>query len=185
MKKELSHVQSEALLKTLETRFAKNMKRHKDVDWDLVQAKLEKNPAILWSLQQMEETGGEPDIVAFDWKTGEYTFYDCSPESPKGRTSLCYDDRALQSRKEHKPKKSAQGLAAEMGVKILTEAEYRALQEMGEFDTKSSTWVDTPDKIRKLGGALFCDRRFDTVFTYHNGAESYYAGRGFRSSLKV
>jgi len=184
-KKKLSPEQSKELLKVLKTRFEKNMKRHKGIDWDKVQAKLEKNPDKLWSLEEMEITGGEPDVVSFDKKTGDYIFYDCSAETPKGRRSFCYDGEALRSRKEHKPKNSAIEMSADMGIEILTEEQYRELQELGEFDTKSSSWIQTPAKIRELGGALFCDRRYDTVFVYHNGAESYYAVRGFRGSLRV
>lgn len=183
--KTLSAEQSKALLQVLETRFEKNKNRHPGISWADVLARLEKNPGKLWSLDEMEETGGEPDVTGFDKKTGEYIFYDCSAESPKGRRSICYDHAALESRKEHKPKHSAIGMAAEMGIEILTEEQYRELQEMGHFDLKTSSWVKTPEKIRKLGGALFCDRRFDHVFTYHNGAESYYAARGFRGSLRV
>ena len=183
--KDLSAPQREELLTTLKTRFEKNMNRHKGVDWTNVQAKLETNPEKLWSLNEMETTGGEPDVIGFDKKTGEYIFYDCSAESPKGRRSLCYDREALAARKEHKPKDSAIDMAAAIGVQLLTEEQYRALQELGEFDTKTSSWVQTPAEIRKLGGALFCDRRYDQVFLYHNGAESYYANRGFRGSLRV
>lgn len=175
----------EELLGLLRARFDKNMDRHKGVDWAKVEAKLEKNPAKLRSLGEMERTGGEPDAVGFDSKTGEYTFYDCSAESPKGRRNICYDREALESRKEYKPKNSAMDMAADMGIEILTEEQYRELQELGNFDIKTSSWVVTPANIRKLGGALFCDRRYDTVFTYHNGAESYYAARGFRGSLRV
>ena len=185
MKKELSPKQREELLNTLKTRFEKNMNRHKGLAWAKVQAKLEAHTEKLWSLNEMESTGGEPDVVGYDKKTGEYIFYDCSAESPKGRRSVCYDREALESRKEHKPKNSALDMAAAMGLELLTEAEYRALQELGDFDTKTSSWVKTPSNIRKLGGALFCDRRYDTVFVYHNGAESYYATRGFRGSLRV
>lgn len=181
----LSPTEQNELLKTLKARFEKNMKRHKGIEWAKVQAKLEANNEKLWSLNEMEATGGEPDIVSFDKKAGEYIFYDCSEESPKGRRSLCYDRTALDSRKEHKPKNSAVDMANEMGIELLNEEEYHALQELGEFDTKTSSWVKTPDKIRKLGGAVFCDRRYDTVFLYHNGAESYYAARGFRGSLRV
>lgn len=170
------------ILTTLRTRFAQNMKRHSGVDWDVVEAKLISNPKKLSTLAQMEETGGEPDVVVFG---GEITFCDCSPESPKGRVSLCYDDAALKARKEHKPKDSAMNMAETMGVEMLNEEEYRYLQTLGEFDRKTSTWINTPANIRKLGGAIFCDRRYDTVFTYHNGAESYYAGRGFRGKMKV
>jgi len=175
----------EELLKTLKSRFDKNMKRHKDLEWAKVQAKLEANPEKLWSLNEMEETGGEPDVIGHDKKTGEYIFYDCSGESPKGRRSICYDQDALESRKEHKPKNSAIGLATEMGIEILTEEEYRALQKLGEFDTKTSSWIKTPSDIRELGGALCCDRRYNHVFTGHNGAESYYGSRAFRGSLRV
>lgn len=183
-KKELSKDQAAELLKVLKARFEKNMNRHKEVEWDKVQAKLEANPQKLWSLDAMEETGGEPDVVGVDKKTGEYIFYDCSAESPK-RRSLCYDREALDLRKQHKPSSSAVDVAASMGIEILNEEEYRELQTLGKFDTKTSSWVKTPDNIRKLGGAVFCDRRYDTVFLYHNGAESYYAARGFRGSLKV
>ena len=184
-KKELSPEEIKELLKILKSRFEKNMNRHEGLDWDKVQAKLEANPAKLWSLEEMEMTGGEPDVVGQDKKSGEYIFYDCSPESPKGRRSICYDNEALEARKEHKPKNSAVGMATEMGIDLLTEDEYRALQELGNFDTKTSSWVKTPAEIRKLGGAVFCDRRFNHVFLYHNGAESYYGGRAFRGSLKV
>ncbi len=177
--------QSKALLQVLKIRFEKNSKRHKGIDWNSVQAKLEATPAKLWSLDEMERTGGEPDVVGFDKKTGEYIFYDCSAESPKDRRSVCYDEEALQSRKEHKPKNSAVAMAEEMGIDLLTEEQYRELQQLGEFDLKTSSWIKTPDAIRKLGGALFCDRRFNHVFLYHNGAESYYAARGFRGWLKV
>ena len=169
----------------LKNRFEKNMKRHKGLEWTKVQTRLEVNVEKLCSLNEMEKTGGEPDVVGYDKKTGEYIFYDCSAESPKGRRSVCYDREALESRKEHKPKNSALDMAAAMGLELLTEAEYRALQELGDFDTKTSSWVKTPSDIRKLGGALFCDRRYDTVFVYHNGAESYYAARAFRGSLRV
>lgn len=185
MKKELSSKQRGELLGTLSARFEKNMKRHKGLDWAKVQARLEAKAGKMWSLHAMEETGGEPDVVGFDKKTGEYIFYDCSAETPKGRRSICYDGEALESRKEHKPADSAMEMAAAMGVEMLTEEEYYALQKLGEFDTKTSSWVKTPAEIRKLGGALFCDRRYNTIFTYHNGAESYYAARGFRGSLKV
>jgi hypothetical protein len=184
-KKELSPEQSKELLKALKARFEKNMNRHKDLEWAKVQAKLEANAEKLWSLNEMERTGGEPDVVGHDKKTAEYIFYDCSAESPKGRRSVCYDREALDSRKEHKPKDNAIDMAAAMGVEFLTEEQYRELQKLGEFDTKTSSWVKTPSDVRKLGGALFCDRRFDTVFVYHNGAESYYAGRAFRGSLRV
>jgi uncharacterized protein DUF4256 len=177
--------QSEELLKTLKARFEKNKNRHKGLDWAKVQAKLDSNPDKRWSLYEMERTGGEPDVVGQDKTSGEFLFYDCSEESPKGRRSLCYDHEALASRKEFKPKNSALGMAAEMGIEILTEEQYRDLQKLGSFDTKTSSWVKTPPDIRKLGGALFCDRRFDFVFLYHNGAESYYAARAFRGSLRV
>jgi len=185
MKKKLSSEQQKELLKTLQTRFDKNMKRHKGIEWSKVQARLEANPDKLWSLNAMEETGGEPDVVGQDKKAGEYIFYDCSAESPKDRRSLCYDHEALEKRKEHKPADSAINMAADMDVNILTEEQYRELQQLGEFDLKTSSWIVTPADIRKLGGALFCDRRYNTVFIYHNGAESYYAARGFRASLRV
>ena len=185
MKKKLSPAESAELLATLKARFEKNMRRHKGVDWAKVRARLEGNPEKLWSLSEMEKTEGEPDVVGFDKKTGEYIFYDCSPESPKGRRSVCYDREALESRKEHKPKDSAIGMAAAMGVELLTEEHYRELQKLGEFDLKTSSWIATPPDIRELGGALFCDRRYNTVFLYHNGSESYYAARGFRGSLRV
>lgn len=184
-KKELSPQQRDELLKTLQTRFEKNMQLHHGLEWSKVQAKLEAAPSKLWSLGEMEKTGGEPDVVGYDKKSGEYIFYDCSKESPQGRRSFCYDNKALESRKEHKPKNSALGMAAAIGIEVLTEEQYRQLQGLGEFDLKTSTWVKTPENIRKLGGALFCDRRYDTVFMYHNGAESYYASRGFRGCLKV
>ncbi|MCO6147312.1 DUF4256 domain-containing protein [Flavobacterium sp. NRK1] len=184
-KKQLSQEQAEELLKVLALRFEKNMNRHKDVKWADVKAKLEGNAEKLWSLDMMEETGGEPDIVGYDKKTGEYIFYDCAAESPKGRRSFCYDRAALEARKEHKPKDNAVDAAAMMGIELLTEEQYRQLQTMGKFDTKTSSWIKTPDAIRKLGGAVFCDRRYDTVFLYHNGAESYYAARGFRGMLRV
>ena len=184
-KKKLSSEQSGELLKVLKTRFEKNMKRHKGLEWAKVQARIAANPEKLWSLDEMELTGGEPDVVGYDKKTGEYIFYDCSSESPKDRRSLCYDREALESRKEHKPKNNAMDMAADIGIELLTEEEYRELQQLGEFDLKTSSWVQTPDRIRDLGGALFCDRRYDTVFLYHNGAESYYAARGFRGSLRV
>ena len=184
-KKQLPAQQRDELLTTLKARFEKNMNRHKGLEWSKVQAKLEANPEKLWSLNEMERTGGEPDVVSHDKKTGEYTFYDCSPDSPKGRRSVCYDREALDARKENKPKDSAVEMAAAVGIELLTEEEYRALQKLGNFDTKTSSWVKTPANIRKLGGALFCDRRYDTVFLYHNGADSYYAARGFRGSLTV
>jgi len=181
----LSKKQHEELLAALKARFEKNKDRHKDLQWAQVQRKLEANPQKLWSLHEMERTGGEPDVVGHDMKTGEYIFYDCSPESPKGRRSLCYDRAALQSRKEFKPKNNALDSASAMGIELLSEEQYRELQKLGEFDAKTSSWVNTPSAIRKLGGALFCDRRFDTVFVYHNGAESYYAARGYRGWLRV
>jgi len=181
----LSKTQREELLKALNARFEKNMNRHEGLEWAKVQAKLEANKEKLWSLNEMESTGGEPDVVGHDKKTGEYIFYDCSPESPRGRRSLCYDRAALDSRKENKPTNNAADVAAAMGVELLAEEQYRELQRLGDFDTKTSSWVKTPSNIRKLGGALFCDRRYNTVFLYHNGAESYYAARGFRSSLRV
>ncbi len=184
-KSELPSKQREELLATLKARFEKNMNRHKGLAWDDVQAKLEASPDKLWSLGEMERTGGEPDVVATDKKSGEYVFFDCAPESPKARTSLCYDREALNARKEHKPKNSAIDLATAMGVELLTEEQYLELQKLGNFDTKTSSWVKSPVEMRKLGGALFGDRRFGRVFFYHNGAESYYAGRGFRSALKV
>lgn len=183
--KNINAKQREELLEALKARFEKNMSRHQDLDWAKVQAKLEANPEKLWSLNEMERTGGEPDVVGFDKKAGEYIFYDCSAESPKGRRSVCYDREALESRKEHKPENNAMDLAAAMDIALLTEEEYRELQKLGKFDLKTSSWVKTPAEIRKLGGALFCDRRYDTVFVYHNGAESYYAVRGFRGSLRV
>ena len=181
----LTRKQREELLKTLQTRFEKNMNRHEGLEWAKVQAKLEANAEKLWSLNQMERTGGEPDVVGSDKKTGEYIFYDCSAESPKDRRSLCYDREALDARKENKPKGSALDMATAMGVELLTEEQYRELQKLGNFDMKTSSWVKTPSAIRELGGALFCDRRYNTVFVYHNGAESYYAARGFRGSLRV
>jgi hypothetical protein len=184
-KRKLSPEQHEEILKTLKARFEKNMNRHKGLEWAKVQTKLETNTEKLWSLNEMERTGGEPDVVDYDKKTGEYIFYDCSAESPKGRRSLCYDRKALDSRKEYKPANSAVDLAAGMGIELLTEEQYRELQQLGEFDTKTSSWIITPGNIRKLGGAIFCDRRYDTVFVYHNGADSYYAARGFRGSLRV
>ncbi len=184
-KKELSSKQREELLRALKVRFEKNMNRHKILEWAKVQAKLEANTEKLWSLNEMERTGGEPDVVGHDKKTSEYIFYDCSAESPKDRRSVCYDREALESRKEHKPKNSAIDMADAMGIELLTEEQYRELQKLGEFDLKTSSWVKTPADIRKLGGALFCDRRYDTVFLYHNGAESYYAARAFRGALRV
>ncbi|HEY6172440.1 MAG TPA: DUF4256 domain-containing protein [Candidatus Kapabacteria bacterium] len=184
-KSKLSPKQCEEMLVTLKTRFEKNMKRHKMLEWADVEARLEAKASKLWSLNEMEASGGEPDVIGFDKKTGEYIFYDCSAESPKSRRSVCYDRKALNSRKEHKPKNDALTMAHEMGIEILSEEEYRDLQKLGEFDTKTSSWVKTPPDIRELGGAIFCDRRYDTVFLYHNGAESYYAARGFRGSLKV
>ncbi|MFC6100442.1 DUF4256 domain-containing protein [Olivibacter domesticus] len=184
-KKELSPEQNLELISILKVRFEKNMNRHKDLEWTKIQAKLEANTEKLWSLDEMENTGGEPDVVAYDKKTGEYIFFDCSAESPKGRRSVCYDHEALEARKEHKPENSAVEMAADMGIALLTEEQYRALQQLGEFDKKTSSWITTPADIRKLGGALFCDRRYNTVFLYHNGAESYYAARGFRGALWV
>lgn len=184
-KKKLSAEQRASLLAQLKTRFEKNKDRHKGLDWASVQAKLEANPEKLSSLNAMEESGGEPDVVGYDKKTDEFIFYDCAAESPKGRRSICYDHEALEARKEHKPEDSAINMAAEMGIEILTEEEYRALQQLGNFDTKTSSWIKTTPEVRKLGGALFCDRRYNTVFLYHNGAESYYAARGFRGSLRV
>ena len=183
--KQLSPAQHAELLATLKGRFDKNMRRHKGLEWARVQAKLEANPEKLWSLSEMESTGGEPDVVGLEKKTGEVIFFDCSAESPKGRRSVCYDREALDARKEHKPKDSAIDMATAMGIELLTEEQYRELQKLGEFDTKTSSWVKTPSEIRKLGGALFCDRRYDHVFVYHNGADSYYAARGFRGSLKL
>ena len=184
-KKKLSPEQRRELFRTLRVRFGKNMNRHKGIEWAKVEAKLEANAEKLWSLNEMERTGGEPDVVGQDKKTGEYIFYDCSEQSPKGRRSVCYDWEALDSRKENKPADNAVDMAAAMGIELLTEEQYRELQKLGDFDTKTSSWVQTPSNIRKLGGALFCDRRFDTVFVYHNGAESYYAARGFRGSLRI
>ena len=184
-KKDLSPKQREGLLILLKNRFEKNMSRHKGLEWAKAQSRLESNAEKLWSLHVMEETGGEPDVVGYDKKTGEFIFYDCSAESPKGRRSFCYDAEALESRKEHKPQDNAMDVAAAMGIEMLTEEQYRALQQLGNFDTKTSSWIVTPPAIRKLGGALFCDRRYDTVFVYHNGAESYYAARGFRGSVRV
>jgi len=184
-KMKLSTTEATELLAILKARFEKNTKRHKDIDWNKVAAKLEERPAKLWSLNEMEMTGGEPDVVGYDKNSGEYIFYDCAVESPKGRRSLCYDHEALEARKENKPKDSAVNMAAEMGIELLTEQDYRELQKLGAFDTKTSSWVATPAEIRKHGGAVFCDRRYNTVFLYHNGAESYYAARGFRGSLRV
>jgi hypothetical protein len=185
VKKNDKELSRNELLSTLKARFEKNLNRHKDLEWAKVQARLEANAEKLRSLSEMEKTGGEPDVVGHDKKTGEYIFYDCSPETPKGRTSVCYDREGLESRKEHKPKNTAIDMAGAMGVELLTEEQYRELQKLGNFDTKTSSWVKTPSDIRKLSGALFCDRRYDTVFVYHNGAESYYAARGFRGSLRI
>jgi hypothetical protein len=184
-KKQLPSGQREELLKALEARFAKNMNRHKGLEWAKVKAKLEAKPEKLWSLHEMEKTGGEPDVVAQDKKTGEYVFFDCSAQTPSDRVSLCYDDEALEARKENKPKDSSVGMATAMGVELLTEEEYFALQKLGEFDTKRSSWIKTPAEIRKLGGALYCDRRYGRVFVGHNGADSYYSGRAFRGSVRV
>ncbi len=184
-KKKLAPGQGDELLSTLKTRFEKNMDRHAGLEWANVQARLKTNPGKLWSLHEMERTGGEPDVAGQDKKTGEYLFYDCAAESPKGRRSLCYDRKALDSRKEHKPADSAMDMAAAMGIELMNEEQYRALQKLGKFDTKTSSWIITPPDIRKLGGALFADYRYGTVFVYHNGAESYYAARGFRGSLRV
>lgn len=184
-RKDLSQEQREELLKILKERFVKHINRHEDIEWDKVQEKLEANTVKLWSLNEMERTGGDPDVVGYDKNTDEYIFYDCSAESPKGRRSICYDREALESRKEHKPLSNAIDMAAEMGIELLTEEQYRELQKLGSFDTKTSSWVKTPENIRKLGGAIFCDRRYDTVFVYHNGAESYYSARGFRGVLRI
>jgi hypothetical protein len=184
-KNKLSGEQREELLRTLKGYFEKNMNRHKGIEWSKVLAKLEANAEKCWSLNEMQRTGGEPDVIDYDKKTGEYIFYDCSAESPNGRRSLCYDREALDSRKENKPANTAVDMAAVMGIELLTEEQYRDLQQLGKFDTKTSSWIKTPSNIRKLGGAIFCDRRYDTVFLYHNGAESYYAARGFRGSLRV
>lgn len=185
MSKIISPEQREKLFRALKSRFEKNMNRHKSLVWAKVQAKLKTHPEKLWSLNEMEKTGGEPDIVEYNKKTGQYIFYDCSAESPKNRRSFCYDREALNSRKEHKPKNSAADMAAAMGIELLLEEQYRELQKLGNFDTKTSSWIKTPSNIRKLGGAIFCDRRYNQVFVYHNGAESYYAARGFRGSLRV
>lgn len=185
MKKEVLPKQREALFETLKSRFEKNRNRHKAVEWSEVRARLEADPGKIWSLHEMERTGGEPDVAGYDKKTGEFIFYDCSAESPKDRRSICYDREAQESRKQHAPENNAMDMAAAMGIEILTEEQYRQLQQLGEFDTKTSSWVKTPAGIRKLGGALFCDRRYNTVFVYHNGAESYYAARGFRGLLRV
>ncbi len=184
-KKQLSVKQQEELLQTLKNRFEKNMKRHKGIEWDKVQATLKANSEKLWSLNEMETTEGEPDVVGYDKKTDEYIFYDCSAESPKGRRSFCYDHEALEARKENKPKNSVMNMATEMGIDILTEEQYRELQQLEKFDTKTSSWVQTPAAIRELGGAIFCDCRYNHIFVYHNGAESYYASRGFRGSIRV
>ncbi len=184
-KKQLSPEQSKELLTVLENRFVKHMNRHKGINWEKVKAKLETNSKKLWSLNEMEKTGGEPDVVEYDKKSDEYIFYDCSAESPKGRRSLCYDREALEARKEHKPKNNAVDMADSMGIELLTEEQYRKLQKLGNFDLKTSSWIKTPNEIRELGGAVFCDRRYNTVFLYHNGAESYYAARGFRGGLRV
>ena len=184
-KRELSIEQRDILFNVLKARFLKNKERHKGLEWDGIKLKLEENPEKIWSLNEMERTGGEPDVIEFDNNTNEYVFVDCSDETPKGRRSICYDREALDSRKEHKPKNNAIDMASEMGIEILTEEQYRKLQEFGKYDAKTSSWVKTPDNIRKLGGAIFCDYRYDTVFVYHNGAESYYASRGFRGLLKI
>src|ERR671923_441065 len=184
-RQQLPPEQREALLRTLKARFEKHVNRHHGLQWTAIQERLEANPEKLWSLHEMERTGGEPDVVGHDKKTGEYIFFDCSAESPKGRRSVCYDREALESRKEHKPADSAMDMAAAMGIELLTEEQYRELQKVGNFGTKTSSWVKTPSDIRKLGGALFCDRRYDTVFVYHNGAQSYYSARAFRGSLRV
>ncbi|HEY9082662.1 MAG TPA: DUF4256 domain-containing protein [Vicingaceae bacterium] len=181
----ISQQQKEELLKILQTRFEKNVNRHKNIEWEKVQEKLEINPEKLWSLNEMEETGGEPDVIKYDKTTDEYVFYDCSTESPKGRRSVCYDPESLESRKQHKPKHSAIGMAAEMGIELLTEEQYHELQQLGKFDTKTSSWIATPDDVRALGGAIFGDWRYGKTFIYHNGAESYYGARGFRACLKV
>jgi hypothetical protein len=185
MSKKITPAQREELLGTLKARFEKNMNRHKGLEWAKVETRLKANGERLWSLNEMERTGGEPDVVGYDRKTGEYSFYDCAAESPKGRRSICYDRAALDARKENKPANSAIDMATDMGIELLTEDQYRELQKLGEFDLKTSSWIQTPTDIRKLGGALYCDRRYNTVFLYHNGADSYYAARGFRGSLKV
>ncbi|MBU9711905.1 DUF4256 domain-containing protein [Evansella tamaricis] len=184
-KKELSREEQEEILRTLKDRFEKNMNRHQDMEWARVQGKLESSPEKLWSINEMERTGGEPDVVGYDKKKDEYIFYDCAAESPKGRRSVCYDQEARESRKKHQPETSAMEMATALGIELLTEEQYRELQKLGNFDLKTSSWVQTPANIRELGGAIFCDRRYNTVFVYHNGAESYYAARGFRGSLKV
>lgn len=183
--RKLSAAERSGLFDILKKRFTQHMNRHKGMDWAKVQARLESKPEKLWSLQEMEDSGGEPDVVAMDKKTGEYLFYDCSPESPAGRRSICFDREGWESRKEHRPANTAIDMAAEMGIELLTEEQYRELQQLGSFDLKTSSWVATPPDIRKLGGALFCDRRYNTVFTYHNGAQSYYAARGFRGMLRI
>ena len=183
--KKVSPSKTEELLATLKIRFEKSMNRHEGFTWADIQSRLELNTGKLWSLNEMERTGGEPDVVGYDKKTGEYIFYDCSAESPKERRNLCYDGEALNARKENKPEDSAINMAGDMGIELLTEEQYRGLQQLGDFDNKTSSWIKTPSAIRKLGGALFCDRRYNTVFTYHNGAESYYAARGFRGSLNI
>lgn len=184
-KKTLSPEEIMEILSTLKERFEKNMNRHSNIEWTNVQTKIEIDSEKLWSLKEMERTGGEPDVVGYDKNTDEYIFYDCSAESPKGRRSVCYDKEALESRKENKPENSAVDMAEDMGIELLSEEQYRELQKLGSFDTKTSSWVATPSNIRKLGGAIFCDRRYDTVFVYHNGAESYYSSRGFRGSLRI
>jgi hypothetical protein len=184
-KMEFSSEQREELLKALKVRFEKNMHRHKDLEWKKVQAKLDVNPEKLWSLNEMEKTGGEPDVIGHDEKTGEYVFFDCSPETPAGRRNVCYDQEALEARKKFPPENSAMNMAADIGIEILTEEQYRALQKLGKFDLKTSSWLKTPADIRKLGGAIFADRRYNTIFIYHNGADSYYASRGFRGLLRV
>jgi len=185
MSKKITPAQREELLGTLKARFEKNMDRHKGLEWAKVETRLKANGERLWSLYEMERTGGEPDVVGYDRKTGEYSFYDCAAESPKGRRSICYDRAALDARKENKPANSAIDMATDMGIELLTDEEYRELQKLGEFDSKTSSWIQTPSDIRRLGGALFCDRRYNTVFLYHNGADSYYAARGFRGALRV